>query len=227
MGLSTPKAFVPIAGRPLVALSLEAFESHPGIDGMILVAPADRLAEARRIAAGFSKVRDVIAGGRRRQDSVKLGLDTLERMIDRERAGEQLVLVHDAARPLVEAWLIAAVIESAARVGAAFPGIAPADTVRQTAPADAEGRADAAATLDRRQLVLVQTPQGFRLPLLLEAYAGAGDEEFTDDAALVQRHGHPVEVVPGSSRNMKITTSDDLEIAAAILAAGNSLDGAR
>ncbi|HZI94926.1 MAG TPA: 2-C-methyl-D-erythritol 4-phosphate cytidylyltransferase [Patescibacteria group bacterium] len=222
MGLGTPKAFLSIAGRSLMELSLAAFDSHPGIDGIILIAPADRLEEARRIAAGFRKVKDVVAGGPRRQDSVRLGLESLRGMIDDGRAGDPLVLVHDAARPLVDASLIAAVIDSTARVGAAIPGLAPSDMVRQTSNGGGPpGHTRAGSVLDRRSLVLVQTPQGFRLPLLLDAYASAADEEVTDDAALVQRLGHPVEVVPGSPFNMKITTPGDLEIAAAILAARN------
>ena len=216
MGLATPKAFLQLAGRPLVAWSLSAFDTHPGIDAIVLMAPQDRVPEAERIAAAHRKVRRVAAGGGRRPDTVRLGLA----LVGKSPGGDSLVLVHDAARPLVDRDLITRVIEAAGRTGAAFPGLPPSDTVREAAAGAGPGGARLAGrTPDRSGLVLVQTPQGFRLSLLEEAFARAGEKagDATDEAALLEWMGHPVEVVPGSPRNLKITGPTDLEVAAALL----------
>ena len=194
MGRPRPKAFLSLSGLRVVEYSLAAFQQHPLVDRIILMAPEQMLAEGGQAAARFAKVEVVAAGGPRRQDTMQLGL---------QHAGDaDLVLVHDAARPLVDQDLISRVIEAAARTGAAIPGVRPPDTIRM-----------GAQTLPRNALVLVQTPQGFRLTMLREAAERAGDVEVTDDAMLVEMMGHPVEVVEGSSRNFKLTTPDDLIIA--------------
>ena len=212
MGGSRPKAFLSLGSLQVVEHSLATFEAHRSIDAIILMAPVSLLSEAAKAAARFGKVRAVAAGGARRQDTVRLGL---------EQAGDaDLVLVHDAARPLVDPDLITRVIEAAARTGAAVPGVRPSDTVRQVGTqADGMPRMGT-ATLRRDALVLVQTPQGFRLSLLKEAAARAGEIEVTDDAMLVEMMGHPVEVVEGSPRNFKITTPDDLIFAETLLSLG-------
>lgn len=203
-----PKAFLDLGGRPLLAWSLAVFQAHPSIDRIVLLAPEARLEEARRIAAGFPKVAAVEPGGARRQDTVSAGLRSAG-----PGAKEDIVLVHDAARPFVTAPLIDRVVEAARRTGAAIPGVPPVDTVRSIA----SGRT--IRLLDRNDLVLVQTPQGFRADLLARAYAGeAGD--VTDDAALVERLGLPVEVVPGDPDNFKITGPADLERARSVAAKG-------
>ena len=122
---------------------------------------------------------------------------------------DALVLVHDAARPLVDVDVITAVVEAAAISGAAVPGLRPSDTVRRTG---------SSGTLDREGLFLTQTPQGFRLTMLREAFARAGGQDVTNDAALVELLGRPITLVAGSARNFKVTTPDDLELAAALVA---------
>jgi 2-C-methyl-D-erythritol 4-phosphate cytidylyltransferase len=215
-GLPLPKAFLDLEGRPLVDYSLSAFDAHPAVDSIVLMAPGEMLAEAGRIAGRYPKVRAIAAGGVRRQDTVALGLERIAADDGGER-DDALVLVHDAARPLVEASLISAVIAAAARTGAAIPGVTPPDTVREI-EADGPGGARAASrTLDRRRVILVQTPQGFRLRLLRKAYEGAAGPDVTDDAALVERLGMPIETVEGSPRNLKITTAQDLIVAAALM----------
>lgn len=219
MGRPAPKAFLELAGRPIVEHSLAVFDAHPDVDRIILMVPAALVAEATRAASRYRKVEEILPGGRRRQDTVKLGLEHLSRTIGEPAAEDHLVLVHDAARPLVDASLIRAIVEAAASTGAAFPGLTPTDTVRQISQDHEPGARRIGGTLDRRDLVLAQTPQGFRLGLLLHAASIAGDEEVTDDVAWVQRLGHPVEIVTGSPHNLKITTAEDLEIAEAIIVA--------
>jgi 2-C-methyl-D-erythritol 4-phosphate cytidylyltransferase len=149
-----------------------------------------------------------VLGGQDRQASVAAGLAALGEV--------DLILVHDAARPLVEEGTIAAVIEAAAKNGAAVPAVPAHDTIKEIG---AEGRIK--GTLQRAALVLVQTPQGFRADLLRRAHAEAlaAGVRATDDAALVERLGEPVVAVPGRRSNLKITTREDVLIAEAILAA--------
>jgi len=209
MGSPSPKAFLLLEGRPLVSYSLETFQRHGRIDGIVLVAPAACLDEAARVGKPHGKLTAVVEGGARRQDSVARGL--ARALVS---GPDDLVLVHDAARPLVDADLVDRVIEAAARTGAAVPGVQPDDTVRSLG--EGPGARLAGATLDRARLVLVQTPQGFRLRLLSEAYARVS-ADVTDDASLVEAMGHPVELVEGSSMNLKVTRAADLAVAAALL----------
>jgi len=221
MGRTIPKAFLELDGRPLVYYSLAAFDAHPEVDAVVLMVPGSFMAEARVLAAAHHKVAKVAPGGERRQDTVSLGID-LVAGLTRNGAGassEPIVLVHDAARPLVDAELITRVIEAARRTGAAFPGVPVSDTLRQTAPdAGRQGGLLAGRTIDRDRLVGVQTPQGFRLSLLIEARARAGGAVVTDEAGLFESFGGKVEVVPGSPGNLKVTCAVDLVVAAALLA---------
>lgn len=217
MGSEAPKVFLSLAGRPLLAHSLETFESHRQIGAIIVMAASDRLEAARTIADGFSKLRAVAPGGPRRQDTVRLGLTKLAEL---GLAGpDDLVLIHDAARPLVEAGLISDVVRETLRIGAAVPAIAAADTLRRVT---AGTGAVSGGVLPRDEIVLTQTPQGFRVPLILEAFERAGSAEVTDDAALVELIGRPVAVVSGSARNIKITRPHDLALAQALLHGGEA-----
>jgi 2-C-methyl-D-erythritol 4-phosphate cytidylyltransferase len=148
----------------------------------------------------------LVAGGEERQDSVRRGLEAL--------GDADVVLVHDAARPLVPRRVIDAVIDATLRSGAAVPVVPVADTVKRVESDGAVGE-----TLPRDDLRLAQTPQGFRTGLLRAAYARAEREGFrgTDDASVVERAGGRVVVVPGSPRNLKITTPEDLRLAEALL----------
>ncbi|HEU4403619.1 MAG TPA: 2-C-methyl-D-erythritol 4-phosphate cytidylyltransferase [Candidatus Polarisedimenticolia bacterium] len=206
LGASRPKPFVPLAGVPILARAVAPFAAHPRITRIVIVS-ADPAAAATLL--GEAPRRFVFTlGGDRRQDSVRRGLQAM---------GEaDLVLVHDAARPLVSRRIIDRVIEAALVEGAAVPAIAVVDTVKRRAP---DGTV--VATLSRDDLRLAQTPQGFRADLLRSAYARAEQERFpgTDDASLVERAGGRVMLVEGSPRNLKITTSADLVLAEALLAA--------
>ncbi len=218
MGASQPKAFLDLAGCPVVEHSLRVFQLHHEVDAIVLLVPPGYADRGRAMTARYPKVHAVEEGGRRRQDTVARGLARVTAMAG---AGEgQFVIVHDAARPLVTPDLVTSVLEGARRTGAAVPGIGPADTVRELRGPAGEEPQMAGRTLDRERLVLVQTPQAFRLQTLVTAYAGDDGRDVTDDAALVQRMGLDVEVVPGSQSNFKITGPADLARAAFLLQSG-------
>jgi len=202
-----PKAFLPLGGRPLLERTLAAILTPAEVTTAVVVAPADRLNEARAVAAAFSKVTAVVGGGAERQDSVAAGL---------EAAGPlEWVLVHDAARPLATPALVRRVLLGARESGAATAGLRARDTVKAAAGGTVTG------TLDRESIWLTQTPQAFRRTLLAEAHAAARARGLraTDDAALVEAIGGVVRVVEGEATNLKITTPEDLAIAEALLRA--------
>jgi 2-C-methyl-D-erythritol 4-phosphate cytidylyltransferase len=200
------KLFAPLAGRPLIAHSLMAFEVCRLIDTVVLVLAEENLERGCQLvdAAGFDKVAVICAGGPRRQDSVRLGLEALDPC--------RWVVVHDGARPLVTAALIEAGLAAAAETGAAIAAVPLTDTLKEAADDGLVRR-----TLDRRNLWAAQTPQVFDYELLREAH-GRAQDEVTDDAALVEALGRRVKVFPGSPRNLKVTTSADLALAQALLA---------
>jgi 2-C-methyl-D-erythritol 4-phosphate cytidylyltransferase len=202
------KLFAPLAGRALIAHTLMAFEVCQAVDTVVLVLAEDNLERGRDLVAssGFDKVVAVCAGGRRRQDSVRLGLEALPEC--------RWVVVHDGARPLVSAALIEAGLAAAAETGAAIAAVPLADTLKE---ANADGVI--VQTLDRSSLWLAQTPQVFERELLREAHRLA-EANATDDAALVEALGRRVKVFPGSPRNLKVTTAADLALAQALMAEG-------
>ena len=203
--LGQDKLFVELAGRPVLAWSLAAFEACREVSAVALVLNEANEAAGRGLvlAGGFAKVRAACLGGARRQDSVLAGLLALGRC--------DWVAVHDGARPLVTPELIARGLKAAKETGAAIPGVPLKDTVKVVT-----GDASVAETPDRARLRAIQTPQVFRYDLLLDAYSRA-TSEVTDDAALLEAFGHPVVVYPGEYDNLKITTADDLVVAEALL----------
>ncbi len=212
MGGDVPKQFVTLGGLPILVHSLLALEGADSVAGIVLVVPAaDREHCQREIVTrhGFTKVTRIVAGGPERQDSVRLGLESIREEAD-------LILVHDAVRPFLTADMIARVLARAAEWGAAVVAIPMRDTVKQ---AGEDGLV--ARTVDRRGLWLAQTPQAFRIEVLREAHRKAHLEGYraTDDAQLVEWLGRPVALVEGSGENIKITRPEDLAIGEAILAA--------
>ena len=213
-GGAVAKQYLPLAGAPVLAHSLRRFGSHPAIDGIVVVV-ADEEEYHRRLgaAAPLDKVRAVVRGGAHRQESVRRGLEAVT---------ADLVLVHDAVRPLVGDDLIDAVIEAATVHGAAVPVIPVSDTPKLLRP---DGGVE--ATLERDRVGLAQTPQGFSTELLRRAHRAAEGDGIgaTDDAALVERLGLPVATVPGRPDNLKITAPGDLRRAERWLggAAGGAL----
>ena len=199
------KLFAPLAGRPLIARTLMAFEVCRAVDTVVLVLAEENLERGCRLvdAAGFDKVVVICPGGPRRQDSVRLGLEALPEC--------RWVVVHDGARPLVTAALIEAGLTAAAETGAAIAAVPLADTLKEVAD-----DSSIAKTLDRSSLWAAQTPQVFDREVLREAHRQAQGEA-TDDATLVEALGRQVKVFPGSPRNLKVTTTADLALAQALV----------
>jgi len=200
LGAARPKAFLEVAGQPLLLRAARAFEAASLVDGIVAVVPEDEVENARCLLAPIGKLRGVAAGGARRQDSVLEGLKLAP------DAWDGTVLVHDAARPFVSPELIDAVVVAAREHGAALPVLPVVDTIKRLQG----GRA--VATVDRAELAAAQTPQGFRFSLLVRAYEEAFRDRvsLTDESMAVERLGRDVAVVPGSPDNRKITTPDDL-----------------
>jgi 2-C-methyl-D-erythritol 4-phosphate cytidylyltransferase len=215
LGPGAPKALRDLGGQPLLVHAVRALSDARSVDLVVVAAPEDELGAVLALLRPVTRATEleVVAGGRTRQESVALALAVLPADVD-------VVLVHDAARPLAPAELVDAVA-AAVRSGAdaVVPGQALADTVKQVDPA---GRVE--ATLDRSVLRAVQTPQGFRRTVLEAAHAAAAgsasDESSaaTDDAGLVERIGGTVLVVAGSEEAFKVTRPLDLVLAEAVLA---------
>jgi 2-C-methyl-D-erythritol 4-phosphate cytidylyltransferase len=199
------KQFALLRGKPVLERSLEAIAGHPEVDEVVLVLPAGESGAGYR--KRWSKIAAVVRGGEKRQDSVARGFARLQ------SGPDGLVLVHDGVRPLVSREVISRVIGKAAETGAAVPAVPVEDTIKEAAGGFV------VRTLEREGLRRIQTPQAFRYEVLEVALRRARADGFygTDEAALVERTGHPVAVVPGDPRNIKITTAADLRIAEAWL----------
>ena len=209
LGPGAPKALRDLAGRPLLVHAALALAACPEVDLIVVAAPPEAIAETAALLADVDADWAVVAGGATRVDSVRLALAAVPADVD-------VVLVHDAARPLVPAALVSDVV-AAVRGGAdaVVPGIPLADTVKRV---DAAGLVH--ETPDRAELRAVQTPQGFRRAVLEAAHAAAGPgADATDDAGLVERAGGAVLVIPGDEEAFKVTRPLDLLLAEAVLAA--------
>lgn len=211
MGEGPRKQFRLLAGRPVLAHTLDVFEQSALIGGLVLVVPpGDENRVRREIVDGFGyrKVQAVVGGGAERQDSVRAGLEALPEC--------DVVLIHDAVRPFVDERLLADLTAAALRHGAAAPAVVPKDTVREAGAPEAAG-----PTLPRDRLRLMQTPQAFRYQLIMEAHRKARADGFvgTDDTALAEYIGRPVVLVEGDYRNLKLTTPEDFLFARALTGA--------
>ena len=211
---AAPKQFLEVAGVPILIHTLRAFAAVPQVSTILV---AVRPTERDRLIAhltehGYADKVTVVEGGDSRQESVYNALRALESSPD------DIVLVHDAVRPLIEPAVIRRVIEAVEKHSAAIVGLPALDTIKQV-----ERTADGAivtATIPREYIVQAQTPQGFRCGLLRSAFADAEADGFigTDEASIVERAGAQVFVVPGSPSNIKITQPGDLELAEFYLA---------
>jgi len=211
METAIPKQFLMLGDVPLLLHSLQVFERAASISQVILVVPKD---ERERTVSGIierygiKKVVKIVAGGATRQESVYHGLKEMDPEVE-------VVVVHDAVRPFVTEDLIERSIEAAQKSGGAIVAVPMKETVKQVG---ADGHI--LHTVDRAQLWLAQTPQTFRRALLLEGYRKAEYDGFqaTDEAAVMERLGQKVAIVPGRWDNIKITTPEDFQMAEAILA---------
>jgi 2-C-methyl-D-erythritol 4-phosphate cytidylyltransferase len=210
MGGDVPKQLLPLRGEPVLAHALRAFDECSAVDDVVVVTHPDLVAEVRAIAERFERVRAVVDGGRERSDSTRAGLAAVRELTDDPSAK---VLFHDAARPLVDGRIIAAVVDALDTADAVTTAIASADTI---VAVDGSGRMT--ATPNRSGLRRLQTPQGFRLGTITRAYELAfADPHFgvTDDATVVLRYlpDVPVMTVRGSEANLKLTEPSDLAVA--------------
>jgi 2-C-methyl-D-erythritol 4-phosphate cytidylyltransferase len=212
MQSDTRKQYLQVAGRPILVHTLMKFDVCPLIDHICIVVPDDDLEFCRRrlIAGGpIKNPVQFVAGGRHRQQSVYNGLKSLDHK-------KGLVAIHDGVRPLIDPLLITACIKAAETSGACAPGIPVYDTIKRVSAA-----ATIAGTVERKGLWLIQTPQVFRYAVIAEAHERALRDGYvgTDDASLVERLGFPVTLISGSKSNIKVTTAEDLAMAAALLRA--------
>lgn len=209
MGQGDSKAFLALAGQPLLFYTLNRVHDCEILDELVLVVPGDKLPVSRGLVAegGFSKVKKVVAGGESRQESVAKGLAEVDPSAD-------IVVIHDGARPLVDSRLIEEAIKAAREFGAVAAAVPVKDTVRTIS---VEGRL--LDRLERDRVALVQTPQAFNYDWFKQAHERAKEDGFlaTDDAALVERLGRPVHMILGAYSNIKVTTPEDLLLAEALL----------
>ncbi len=206
------KQFTELAGAPILFHSLRKFAASPAVKEIYVALRENEVAgfRARLEKEGtdiLHKEVHIVTGGEHRQDSVSNALAAVS------AAPDDIILVHDAVRPLVTPEIIAEVVEAARKYGAAIAGVPAVDTVKQV-DRTAEG-ALIKATIPRERVVMAQTPQGFRYDVIRKIFDEAIADGFvgTDEASLAERSGHPVAVVMGSPRNIKITTPGDLELA--------------
>jgi len=213
MGLDHPKQYHSLVGIPILIRTVRVFASSPSVDKLVVVVPTDRVEFTSLLLEEYGLLSDalqVTAGGSRRQDSVKAGLDILDKDVE-------TVLVHDGARPLVTHQLIADCCDAVSKYGAAIAAVPVKDTLKK---GDVDKRI--LCTVDREDLWQAQTPQAASLKLLLAAYEAAGDRDVTDEASLLELAGTEVHLVEGSGTNIKITRPDDLIIAEKIMQQSNT-----
>jgi len=207
MGSARSKQFMDLCGKPMLAITLERFQECNLVDGIVVVVSEQNIASCTREIVnryGLSKVTAVVSGGRRRQESVRSGIEAAAN-------SSTWILVHDSARPLVTLKLIERVIMAGKGYRAVIPGIPVKDTLKEI---DARGRV--VKTVERGALWAIQTPQIFRYEDILLAHKKAREEDWegvTDDAFLIEKMGIPVDVIEGEETNIKITTMKDLELA--------------
>jgi len=214
-GDAPPKQLLELEGVPILFWTLRRLAACPRLERLIVaLRPADCAGvEARLAEEEYAARVRLVEGGESRQESVACALRNVPAKTD-------LVLVHDAVRPLVGLECIERVLDAAAETGAAILGLPATDTIKQVEPAGGGHHSRITATVPRERIVQAQTPQVFRFDWLREAVEGAAAEGFraSDEAMLVERLGRTVTVVMGSPRNIKITTPADLELARFFLA---------
>lgn len=209
MGNQLPKQFLEVAGRPLLMHTLALFSHFDPSARLLLVLPESHHALWQELCRqyGFNLPHRVIGGGHTRFHSVKNGLETTE--------GDGIVFIHDGVRPLVSPETLSRCLETALIHGNAIPAVPVSESVRQCDEAFPKG--GPSHPVDRSRLVLIQTPQTFRLSLIRQAYQQDDSPEFTDDASVLEKTGTIIRLVEGNRENIKITWPADLRLAEALL----------
>jgi 2-C-methyl-D-erythritol 4-phosphate cytidylyltransferase/2-C-methyl-D-erythritol 2,4-cyclodiphosphate synthase len=207
LGAAVPKQYAGLAGKPVLRHAVEAFVRHPGIDAVrVVIGPEDR--ELYRAAVAGLDLLPPVPGGATRQETVRLGLESLAAL------APERVLVHDAARPLVSAAVIARVLAALDRFPAVLPVLPVVDSLKRVEGALVAGDAP------RAGLVRAQTPQGFHYEAILAAHRQVKGQNHTDDTAVAAAAGLAVAWVEGEESNMKLTLPGDMEVGQALLRAG-------
>lgn len=211
MAAGINKQYLDLGGRPVLAHTLDLFENAPFVDDVIVIVPEDEIEYCREsviVKFGFKKVRQVVAGGKERQQSVFNGLKAAD-----DLDADDVVIIHDGVRPFVPLEAVRKSVETARSSDGAVVAVPVKDTVKIAF----EGVV--VETPDRGNIWLAQTPQTFRYGIIREAYEKAEKEGFagTDDASLMERTGKKVRIVMGDYRNIKLTTPEDMLLAEAFL----------
>lgn len=204
LGAKIPKAFVKINGKPMIEYSLKAYQSCKHIGEIILVKPPSHQFNGLIYFDRFPKLAAIVSGGKERLDSVRAGLNSVSPKAD-------IILIHDAARPLIKPDKIEAVISAAKKHGAAILASPVTDTIKKA------GKGWITGTVDRSGLWKAQTPQGFKKEILERSHFNKRPISATDDSQLVELIKGKVFIVPGDDTNIKVTTPIDLEIASCLL----------
>ena len=208
MGLDEKKPFIALAGKPLVYYALKALEDSGMIDAIMIASDRPSVQRFTRLVKrfGFKKIIAIVVGGRTRYESVRNCVAKADKSFD-------IILIHDGARPLIEKYLIENSVRQARRFGAAIAALAESDTVKFSRDGSFIKK-----TLGRDEIFRAQTPQAFRRGIIDKAYAARrAAKDVTDDASLVERLGRRVKIIKGSTRNIKITTKEDLKLAEVLL----------
>ena len=201
------KLLIKVGGIPVLARTLKAFQQCDAVSNIILVAAKDTVLEYQKLCDNYmiSKVTDIVEGGSNRQESVLNGIKQL-------KSDDELVLIHDAARPMVNQEIITRVIDGLNEFNAVIPVVKVKDTIKQI---DSNGVV--VKTVNRENLVQVQTPQGVKVKEYLCAIEGKDLNNFTDDASIFEAVDEMVLTVEGDYKNIKITTPEDVLVAEAFL----------
>lgn len=207
MGANVDKAFLSLVDKPVVAWSLLAFERCPDIDRIVLVVRKEQQLAAKAVAKmfGISKLDKVVAGGKTRAESVAAGFAACD-------VDTRMVVVHDGARPLVKSDLISEVVKAAKRSPAVAVGRPMTDSVKRV-----EKGVTVSETVPREKLWTVQTPQAFQVKEFRAAYQALGKKDVTDDCQALELNGVATKILLSLKPNVKITTPEDLQLAAALL----------
>jgi 2-C-methyl-D-erythritol 4-phosphate cytidylyltransferase len=205
-GGEKPKQLIAINGIPILRLTIQKFQECDAVDFIVIASHFDYIDDIKQLvqSENLTKVKSVVVGGKHRQDSVWSGINEIVKF------DVDILLIHDAVRPFVSNKIISNVIQAVKEYEVAIPAVAPKDTIKIS---DNEGFI--ITTPDRNILFAVQTPQGFKTKIIVEAFQKAYADKFygTDDSSLVERLGKKVKIIEGDYRNIKITTKEDFEYA--------------
>jgi 2-C-methyl-D-erythritol 4-phosphate cytidylyltransferase len=207
------KQYIQIEGKPILYYTLEAFQKCDLVDGVILVVNKDELTYCQQIFVEnfkFSKVINIVEGGKERQNSVYNGLKAIDNLIKNGTISAcNTVSIHDAARPMISSTIIKNCILEAEQFGAACSAVRVKDTIKVVDNLEFVDK-----TLDRSVLWSIHTPQTFKFELIYGAHRVAEEDNYigTDDCSLVEHLGKPVKIVEGDYKNIKVTTPEDIEL---------------